>query len=40
MESPHILAVIPAHNEEKIIGQTIKDLLNQSVYIGILVVAD
>ena len=40
MDSPHILAVIPAHNEEEIIGQTIEDLLNQSVYIGILVVAD
>lgn len=40
MECPHILAVIPAHNEEKIIGQTIKDLLDQSVQIMILVVAD
>lgn len=40
MNSPRIIAIIPAHNEEKIIEQTVLDLLNQSVKIGILVVAD
>lgn len=35
-----IWAVIPAHNEEKIIKQTIQDLLNQTLSIDILIVAD
>ncbi len=38
--NPNIWAIVPAHNEEKIIGQTITDLLNQTTSISILVVAD
>ncbi len=39
-EGPKILAIVPAHNEEKIISQTIRDLLDQSKEIDILIVAD
>jgi cellulose synthase/poly-beta-1,6-N-acetylglucosamine synthase-like glycosyltransferase len=40
MKSPQLLAIVPAHNEQKIIANTIVDLLNQSLGISILIVAD
>lgn len=38
--SPNIWAIIPAHNEEKIIADTINDLIKQTVPIKVLVVLD
>ncbi len=38
--SPNIWAIIPAHNEEKAIRDTILDLINQTLPISVLVVAD
>jgi poly-beta-1,6-N-acetyl-D-glucosamine synthase len=38
--NPNIWAIIPAHNEEKVIKETILDLINQTLQISVLVVAD
>ena len=38
--NPNIWAIIPAHNEQKIIADTIKDLVEQTIPIKILIVLD
>ena len=38
--NPKIVCIVPAHNEEEIISETLRDLLDQSMRVSILVVAD
>jgi len=37
---PNIVVIVPAHNEESVIEKTIYDLLNQTLPVNIIVVAD